>query len=678
MKKLIIILIILISITPIPLHANKSTVITYSPSRFLGFSRTQDAYLPRFNISHLGLNSPENMASCSNDLLFIADTGNSRIVVFDTITTNLVREIYFPGFQSPRGVFVTDNNILYVADAGAGAVFLFTTEGEHIRTFYEPADMPLMEIPFSPVRIAVDGRGNMYIVGEGVFNGIIHISPEGEFLGFFASNETQLTLAQRLQNIFFTQRQLEGVGPRNPLTFSNVTVDSRGVVYTTTTGPSAAVQGNSLQRHDMSGRNTIHEFIDNNTKLDVAVNENGIIFTASSTGTINIYTNSGELIFFLAQGTGGGGHEDIAGWFRFLTSVAVTSNGDIWALDSTNAILQSFTPTEYALSIFHAINLFNRGMYEESGGLWREALRRNQMSVLAHNGLGRSHLYRMEFGPAMEHFYLAGNQAYYSISFWEVRNDWLLSNVGVVLIIIIAVLFIRYAIKLIDRQKVVHGKISSTRKFFMENKFTAPILFSFSVARHPINNFYLMKVRQKGNYPGAVLHFVLLFSAYMLYQTSRGFVVQFVSIENIDFVAVIGMFLGGIILFIISNYLVTSITGGEGSLGDIFKLISYSSLPMTVTLVANTVLSHVVTDNEVFLLSFIFWGGLLYFVSITWIGLMELHSYSFTANLRSLIMTVFFMLVAIVVLYVITILVGEILSFIDSIGWEVAAIVREN
>ena len=674
-----LILAVIFAFAPLVAYADKSTTQTYSQSRLFGLSRTQDAYLPGFNISNLGLRNPSSMAMCASDMLFIADTDNRRIVVFDTSTTEVVMYIEHPGFTSPRGVFVTADDILYVADASAGAVFMLTTQGEYIRTFLEPSDMPLMEIPFAPVRIAVDGRGNMYIVGEGVFNGIIHISNEGEFLGFFAANHTNLTMLQRIQNIFFTERQLEGLMDRNPLTFSNVTVDSRGVVFTTTMGPSEALNGEGLKRHDMSGRNTITASTFGTAFNDVVVDGSGIVFVSDAGGAIRAFTNSGELIFmFTAQRGIGDGHEDIAGWFRQLQSIAITSGGDIWALDSGSGALQSFTPTEYALSIFAAINMFNRGMYDESGILWEEVLRRNQMSVIAHNGLGRTHLYRQQFDSAQEHFFLGGNQEYYSIAFWETRNIWLLTHLNTVLIVVLALALGAFIIRHGDKNKVIAGSIKTAKNNMMTNRFLGPVLFAFTMARHPIDSVYYMRLKQKGNYLGATIHLVIFFFAYMLYQTSRGFVVQFLSIENMDFVAIIGMFVGGFVLFVVSNYLVTSIKEGEGTLGDVYKLVCYMSLPLTIMLLANTAISHVITHNEVFLLGFIFWGGIAYFVAITWVGLMELHNYTFSVNLKSLIITVFFMLIAVVVLYIITILFAEVINFIDSIRWEVVFVVQQS
>ena len=673
--KIFISIILTVMILCVPAAAfasSKSTANTLSLTRLFGVARTQDAYLPDRNVSNLDLRNPESIAFGADGLLYIADTGNRRILVFDTVTNRIAFEIRHREFANPRGVYLTRDNTLYVADSGASSVFVFDGTGEYIRTFTEPPDMPLLDVPFEPVRIAVDERGNMFIVGQGVLNGIIHLSKDGEFMGFFASNNTNLTLLQRLQNIFFTDRQLEGLAARNPLTFSNITLDSRGIVYTTTMGSREALQNQGVKRHDMSGRNTFENaFIWFTNLVDVVVDDNGIIFIADTSGYIDVLTGDADLIFRF----GASSNENIAGHFRRLSSIAVSDTGHIWALDGENGFLQSFTPTEYALSVYEAITLFNAGLYDESGYVWEEVLRRNQMSVLAHDGMGRAHLYRQNYENAMHHFYLSGNRFYYSMAYWELRNMWLIGNAGLIIIAIFIFFAAMSVVKYFDKKRTIKTAISSAKAAVTENRWLSPVFFAFSVARHPLNSFYYLKLKEKGNYLGALFHFILFFIAYMTYQTSKGFIVQYINVEFMDFIAVIGSFYGLIILFILSNFLVTSIKGGEGGLGLIFKTVSYASFPMTLTLFAITIVSHVITMNEVFLLNFMFLAGFTYFVVIMWLGLMEIHNYSFGTNFKSLLITVFFMLIALVAIYIVTILIGEIISFFDSIVWEVRAIV---
>jgi len=287
--------------------------------------------------------------------------------------------------------------------------------------------------------------------------------------------------------------------------------------------------------------------------------------------------------------------------------------------------------------------------------------------------MGRAQLYQQNFEEARQSFYLAGNRTYYSAAFWEVRNIWMLTYLAPILLVIAAYFITMFFVRLLDRRMVIRRKTMQIKQQAMTAPFLNQVLFAFSVARHPLNSYYDLKRKERGHVGGAVFHFVLLFIAYMLYTVSRGFLLQTIDIVDMDLTVVIGGFLGLYILFVICNYLVTSIQDGEGNVLDIFKLVSYGLFPLTITLFVVTALSHAVTFNEVFLLDFALVFGIVYTVCVLWVGFQEIHSYGFFANLKSIIITAIFMMIVIVVLFNLTILFDEVVQFFESIGREVYA-----
>jgi hypothetical protein len=649
---------------------SQSTTVNLAANKRGLFVPTQDGYLPDRNITGLGLNKPENIAFGKNDVLYIADTGNKRVVLFDTNSGSIVREINSGGFRAPRGVFVTPDETLYVADSVAKAVFVFNPQDECIKIIRAPHSIAFGDTQFAPCRIGVDPRGSMYIIGEGVYSGIIHLSGEGEFLGFFSSNQTTLTFVQLLQKIFFTERQKQGLLDRLPLTFSNVFVDPRGIVYSVSMGRDVAMSGAAIKKHDMAGRNML-KTMTTMSLTDITVDRYGNIFTTSTQGWIQVNAADGEEIFYFGAGLLSA--EDIAGWYSNLVSIAVSSKGHIWALDGEKAFLQSYTPTEYTQSIYRAQQLFNEGHYTEAGKEWNNVLRFNQMSVLAHNGLGKSWLYQQEYEKAQYEFLVAGNREYFSQAFWETRNIWLLRNMSWILIIFAVLFGGLFILKKADRKQTVKTAVNNGRNAIMNAKYINTILFAFSVARHPLDSYYYMKLKEKGSLPGAVVNFILFFAAYLIFQTSKGFIVQFTEIEDMDFNVIIGGFIGLYLLFVICNYLVTSIYDGEGGIADIFKMVSYAMFPLSVALLAVTALSHILTQNETFLLYFMLTGGFVWSGALLWLGLQEVHNYSFSNTFKSLVFTAVFMLIALVVLFNMAILFNQFVQFIESIAREVYA-----
>lgn len=649
------------------LFAAQSTTFTYGINRKGVFVRTQDAYLPDRNITSLGLSGPEDIAFSRDDVLYIADRGNRRVVLYDIHRDEILRLITHPDFKTPRGVYITPDNTLYVADSSAGAVFCFNADGECIRVIKKPESPAFGESTFSPYRVAADPRGNIYLVCEGVYNGIVQLSGDGEFLGYFASNKTTLNFAQLMQNIFFTDRQKQGIADRLPLTFSNIYVDPRGVVYSASMGR----QNSGLKKHNMAGKNMLPEVWTSISTTDVTVDRNGIMYTSDIGGHIGVYADDGSVIFIF--GTGRQTDEDIAGMYKSLMAIAVSSDGHIWTLDSDKAFLQSFMPTEYATSIYTALISFNEGHYADAGTQWTNVLRFNQMSVLAHNGLGKAYLYQQQYALAQTEFSVAGNRRYYSEAFWETRNQWLMDNLVYALIGLVLVMLFFTCLKYFDRERKLKRTVHRVITTAMNHPRLGNALFAFSVARHPLDSYYYMRRKEKGTVWSAALFFALFFISYMVYQTSKAYILQYLEIEDMDFNVVIGGFLGIAALFICSNYLVTSINDGEGSIIDIFKVVSYASFPLSVTLLLVTALTYIITLNEVFLINFVLIAGFAWSGVTLYLGLQEMHNYNFRNTIKSIIITALFMLLALVVIFNLVILFDQFTQFVEAVVRELVA-----
>lgn len=65
----------------LPVSASQATSYSYTLDDEGELVRTQDAYLPDRTITDLGLQNPEDMVIDENNLVYIADTGNARIVI---------------------------------------------------------------------------------------------------------------------------------------------------------------------------------------------------------------------------------------------------------------------------------------------------------------------------------------------------------------------------------------------------------------------------------------------------------------------------------------------------------------------------------------------------------------------------------------------------------------------
>lgn len=652
--------------TPVQVSASQATSYTYASDEDMNWERTQDAYLPDKTVTGLGLSSPEDLFIDEDNMLYIADTGNRRVIKYDINSGQVEGILENSEMAGPRGVYVTREGEIYVADTAAKAVLVFDRDFNLINKLTRP-DAPIFaDTNYEPKRIAVDGGGNIYLISEGVYNGVIQLAKTGEFLGYFAVNDADLTFSQRLQQMIFTREQLANLVDINPTVFANVFVDRDGIVYTATSGTNR----NGMKKHSTNGGNMFKTDVwsyDNLT--DVYVDHRGLIYTSSASGYIDIYSKNGEEIFAIGSYVT---TTDIVGLFTSLPSIAVDLDGNIWAVDGTKGYLQSFKPTEYAQMVYTAMDLYESGLYEEAMEKWNEVLRLNQMSVLAHNGVGKAYLHAEDYEASLEHFKVANNKEYYSQSFWEVRNKWLQRWLGPILGVAAALLVIKKIVKIIDRKH--GGEMERTWRALKEKAGGLPvwkdILYALRTPKRPMDSYYEIRRYRQGSVISAAVIYMLLFVDFMAYKTVKGFIYQTVKVENMDIGSIVLGFFALLGLFIVCNYLVTSINDGDGTFRQIFMIPAYGLMPAMIAMLTVTCVSYALTYNESFLLTLVLLIGVVWSVITIFIGLQTVHDYTFGETVKSIVLTVVFMIIIAVVGVIISIMWNSLYTFLTSVGKE--------
>lgn len=659
----------------LPVSASQATSYSYTLDDEGELVRTQDAYLPDRTITDLGLQDPEDIVIDENNLMYIVDTGNARIVIYDLNTEKVVNILNkktitdkkFSGFNTPKGIYRTKDGELYIADAGAKTVFRFDKDFKYVRQYDRPTAPIFADTNYEPSKVAVDSGNNLYIVSEGVYNGVIQLANTGEFLGYFTSNKSKLTPQQIFLKLIYTKEQEKNSELLNtlPSTFSNVYVDSEGTAYSTCMGTGDDL----LKKHSTDGTNMFNNPITTSDALtDITVDEDGIIYACDTKGYLWIYTMSGEMIFSFGEEAG---EKDVSGLFSSLTTVAIDNEGNIWTADGEKGFLQSFTPTEYATTIYAALREYEDGDYEDALEHWNYVLRLNQMSVLAHNGVAKAYFNYEEYDKAMEDFEIAGNREGYSDAFWEVRNKALQKNLSIALIIIIILIVLKIVIGLIDKKKIIKKKRRALGQKLKKMPVIGEIGYSFKCARHPIDRYYDIRVGKNGSPLAALIIYVIFFGVYMLYQTGKGFIYQYTDVEDMDMGAVVVGFFAILILFIICNYLVTSITDGDGTLKQVFMIPAYGLMPVMFCMLITIGMSYVLTYNEAFILTVIMIIGVCWSVAVIFEGLATVHDYDFKKMVLSLIITVVFMLIAAIVVLVVIIMWEQLYDFLLTVGKEI-------
>ncbi len=664
-KRLLIVLGLLLCLTePIPAQASQATSYTYTHDDKMNSIRTQDAYLPQQTITNLGLNAAEDMFIDKRNVMYIADTGNLRIVKYDISKGEFLEEFFYPEFQAPKGIYVTEDGTVYVADSKAKAVFVFDEDWQLLRKMERPQVPAFGDTPYEPAKVAADGRGNVYVIGEGVYSGVIQMSETGAFQGFFAVNKTDLSFFQKLQTVFFTREQLGRLLNRNPLTFANVTLDNRGIVYTVTLGK----RTDPIKKHKTNGSNmfadTVYGFDDIN---DIWVDENLLIYTASKRGYVDVYTAEGELLFEFGSDVS---NMDVAGLYNALATLALDQRGYIWTIDGIKGYLQSYAPTTYVEKVYEALGYYNSGHYEEALRTWDEVLSMNQMSAAAHNGIGKAYLSKYDFESAIEHFQVADNHELYSDAFWEIRNLWLQKYLVYFLAAAVLLYLAVVVTERLDKERKLRRLKARWKERMMNVKGLGDVLYGFFTARHPLNGYYEIRVGRKGSLLGAGILYAVAFGVFMLYMLGKGFIYQYYDIQELDIGSIVIGFFVFTGLFVICNYLTASINDGEGTLRGVALAVAYGAVPFIVSLLAVTALSYCVTANEAFFLDVLLWGGGVWTIVLILLGLQTMHNYSGKEMVKSILATGLLIFVVIAVVLMVTIMCEQVVKFLSTLGKE--------
>ena len=95
--------------------------------------------------------------------------------------------------NNPQGVFVTADGDLYIADTGNARVLAMRRDGVVFRIYTKPTEAVFpQQTEFSPYKIALDRAGSLYVVCHNVFQGLVSYDAQGTFTGFFGSNPVDL------------------------------------------------------------------------------------------------------------------------------------------------------------------------------------------------------------------------------------------------------------------------------------------------------------------------------------------------------------------------------------------------------------------------------------------------------------------------------------------------------
>ena len=386
-------------------------------------------------------NNPSDFCIDDEGNIYIADTGNNRIVIINSNfeETEVISDFKYEGemltLYNPKGVFVSGKEI-YISDTDNERILRCNLKGEVSLCIKKPEISQFSETLFLPTSVLADEYGNIYARCTGIYQGLVMFDKEGKYQCFFGSETVQATPAVRLQRWWknlMNEEQKAQISRYIPTEIKGIDIDSSGYIYTVSSSESTNGTKNnmdSIRRLNTLGKNILINKMNQNAWkafendarsmnfCDIAVDENNfIVLIDNRQGIIAIFDSEMQLLNVL------GGFGDEEG--KYLSPCAVELYNDaMYVLDSAACSITVYLKTAYGSELSSALNLYKAGNYEQTVNAWKNIIKKNSNCEFAYDGLGNAYLSLKDYYSAIDCFEKARNSEGYNEAFKYIRRDY--------------------------------------------------------------------------------------------------------------------------------------------------------------------------------------------------------------------------------------------------------------
>ncbi len=661
--------------------------ILYTPSPYtLDFSVSGATLL--WQGAPLGdLKAPRDLCVADDGKLYIADTGNNRVVIVDKdlktvlgIVDGFVSPEGQQTFSAPYGVAVSQNGQLYVADSQNHRIVVLELDGTFVKYVMDPKGDVLDEkFVFTPLRVSVDYADRVYCVAQNTFQGIMVFSSEGDFTGFFGTINVKISLWEKIWRRLSTKAERSKQQLFIPTEFTGIDVDSEGFIYASNkdTDGIQAVRRLNPKGEDVIlrgskenlGGDLVYGQVGNYSGpsqiVDVVYREHGIYSLLDARrGRVFTYDHEGNLLYIF----GGMGTQD----GTFTSPVAIEQAGErLLVLDNQQGSISVFAQTEYGSLINRAVGLRYDGDEGQAVPLWEEVLRLDENNELANAGIGKAYLSAGDNENAMVYLRRGMNRTYFSVAFKRWRNEVLRNNFSWILtgVVVLVLAFVVWK-KLVSPKLLKRAKKDVNEKARRELPLNARWRYLFYTVFHPNDGFYWIRHQERGSVWIALLLVIVYAVAFSCNRIYSSFVVNDIEPRSVNLIAEMAGVLILYFILCVGNWSVTCLMEGEGRFKDILIVIGYSLVPMICTTVLATAASQAVAENEEAFYYILMGLGMAYSLILMLIGIMQVHNYTLGKTLITLFITVIAVFIIIFLAMLVLNFITQVYSFLRNIYTE--------
>lgn len=639
------------------------------------------------------LKSPSDIFIDASENIYITDSGNNRIVVLnpdfslkrvlDTFeyTASDSTESTVETFSAPSSVFVDGNNNIYVADTDNNRIVEFDENYKCIRTILKPnTDILDDDYVFSPISIVVDSSDRIYILVKNDNDGVMELSSDGSFTGYYGAQKVNSTIFDWFKTLFMTKAQKSRIVKTIPRSYNSMAIDDKDFIWMTSNSLTVYQRMNymkskssadaSIKRLNPSGNDVLAregeyapggDLLAVSSIVDVTVKNDGIYSVLDdSYNRVFTYDSRGNLLYAF----GGKGAQD--GCLTQAASIAYFGD-DLLVLDASDNTITRYTMTDYAKDIQSALLADDSKDFEASLKYWKRVLEKNGNLQIAYKAIGNSYLRLGNYEESMKYYKNADQKDGYSKAYSYIRADYVKEKFVFVICVIIAVILICFFFKRWVNKENKKMMLSG-EKYSLKSQ----ILYAWRTIYHPFDSFWEIKKQGKGSIASASILLLLEILSFCYKSVGTGYLFREEEIENVNLLIVICTVLVPMVLWCFASWGLTTLFEGKGTMKDIYITTCYSLFPIIFTNVLTTVMSNGMTLAEGNFITFISAIGYIWAACLLIAGSMTIHEYSFGKNAVMIVTSVVGMGV-IMFLAMLFITVGQkLIDFITAVYEEIA------
>jgi len=651
-----------------------------------------------------------------SDAEFDGINATGRIVVLDP-DFNHVRDIIIHGMpdiqevhaftgavtyvpdtlQGPRGIWVDKqdanpaNHFILIADRDGHRIVITDMDGRYIRQIGVPnnpqvlaallgadADAPDAHIQvlarFLPISVQTDHNGDIFLLSENDYGGIMHLTTEGEFIEYFGAADVVLTGAMAIEIAWRGFFDLIGVRfpppPILPNQYADFFIAPDGQ-YIYAVRPTTSSQEELVRKMNRVSVNVLEntgrfgdDFVRErgqplNTSFNAVIaDEDGFITALDSTHRrLFQYTPTGhELYIFGGRGTQRG---------TFVDPVALAVDGNrLMVLDRGARSITVMEPTYFGRMLRTAQLLWMEGDFEHSLEYWLRVIELNPNYSFAYRAAAEIFYLQGEFEQSMEFARMTFYSPQHSRAFQHVRSEIINDNFAWAFTVFILLLVLIFVWGILRRRGIiVINKVENDQ----HGKFRYLLRCLF----HPIDGFSEMRYNHKQSLMLANACMVFHVFVNLVNMQWRGWNFGGPNQGGVSLPFLLAFTLGYYFLFTMVNWLLGTFLVGKATFRNLWICICYALIPMSVGSLLWTGLSNILTQDEFMIMNYIWQIGMWWsFILIYW-AIKETQMFGFIRTFVSILLTMIGMSIVIFIIFLMVALVVQLRDFAGAI-WDEA------